>query len=140
MIIYEHPNNLHFQMVFFSDVASIPVFWGFRRITRLTPSWPARVVPWIDRTGKPGWDLKLWRSFSQVRWSWYVWRFLEIGLPPNHPFLIWFSIRNHPFGGPPNHPFLIGFSIRNYPAMGVPPCIEVILYVLKSWQYIWLYI
>ena len=30
-----------------------------------------------------------------------IWRFSEIGVPPNHPSIDRFSIINHPFGGTP---------------------------------------
>ena len=31
----------------------------------------------------------------------FLWMFPKIGVPPNHPFLIEFSIINHPFWGTP---------------------------------------
>ena len=31
----------------------------------------------------------------------YIWRFPEIGVPPNHPFIDGFPIINHPFGDTP---------------------------------------
>ena len=57
------------------------------------------------------------QSYREIPWSWQyelaitnvlildplisIWVFPKIGVPPNHPILIGFSIINHPFWGTP---------------------------------------
>ena len=47
----------------------------------------------------PQWPHGVWKKFTEG----HIWLFPKIGVPPNHPILIGFSIINHPFWG--KHPY-----------------------------------
>ena len=58
----------------------------------------------------PQWPHGVWKKFTEG----HIWLFPKIGVPPNHPILIGFSIINHPFWG--KHPY---FWKHAYIYMGV---------------------
>ena len=70
------------------------VFRGFPRCRLLRAISGETQAPW--RRKKDGYRIKILVLL--------IWRFPEIGVPPNHPFIVGFSFINHPYLGVP--PFL----------------------------------
>ena len=69
----------------------LPSFFQACHSFHNTTKWhPFRSFPHIS-----GWKYKTYLKPT------HIWMFPKIGVPPNHPFFIWFSIINHPFWGSP---------------------------------------